>query len=157
MNQRRRATKLDPMTAQQRSRCMSRIRGRDTGPEVRLRKALWSSGVRYRLRSQLPGHPDLVFHRARVAVFVDGCFWHGCPQHFVQPRSNGDFWRTKLERNIARDREVDVELAQLGWKAVRVWEHEIDADPTAAAESVIRRAELRQSRYRCHEAGSVPR
>ena len=96
----------DVLSRAQRSYCMSRIRGRDTSPEVRLRKELWRRGLRYRLSSKLPGKPDLVFPACQTAVFVDGCFWHRCPQHFTAPRSNADFWRRKVDANVERDRRV---------------------------------------------------
>ncbi len=104
---------------------MARVRSRDTGLELRLRKSLWRAGLRYRLRPRLPGTPDLSFAAARVAVFVDGCFWHGCPAHYSRPATNVDFWNAKLERNRARDLRVDDELRALGWTVCRVWEHEL--------------------------------
>jgi len=104
---------------------MSRIRGRDTGPELVLRKALWARGLRYRIENKLPGRPDIVFRGAKVAVFVDGCFWHGCPLHAVRPKGNAEFWRKKLDANIERDARVSAELSELGWTVLRVWEHEI--------------------------------
>lgn len=85
----------DVMTPEQRSRCMSHVRGKDTKPELLLRRALWKKGLRYRLFNKLPGRPDILFIRKRVAIFVDGCFWHGCPEHGTQPRSNADFWKKK--------------------------------------------------------------
>jgi DNA mismatch endonuclease (patch repair protein) len=104
---------------------MSRIRGRDTTPELQLRKSLWAAGIRYRLRSKLPGRPDLVFARARVVVFVDGCFWHGCPEHYNKPESRADFWHRKHLRNAVRDREVNELLKSQGWMVLRFWEHEL--------------------------------
>ena len=104
---------------------MSRIRGRNTLPELHLRRALWSRGCRYRLHYGVLGKPDIVFVSARIAVFVDGCFWHACPEHGVRPKNNREFWRKKLDRNIERDREVNRLLAKAGWKVIRVWEHEI--------------------------------
>jgi len=125
----------DVLTSEQRSYNMSRIRGRDTKPELRLRKALWAAGLRYRVRNSLPGKPDIVFPSARLAVFVDGCFWHGCPEHLTWPKSNADFWRRKIKRNIKRDREIDAELEKIGWKGRRYWEHEItDAVDTVSRE-----------------------
>ncbi|MEM3485442.1 MAG: very short patch repair endonuclease [Candidatus Methanomethyliaceae archaeon] len=104
---------------------MARVRSYNTKPECILRSALWKAGLRYRLHSALPGTPDIVFPRKKVAVFVDGCFWHGCPQHYSAPKQNGEFWGQKLQRNMARDRLVDQSLSELGWTVVRVWEHEI--------------------------------
>lgn len=104
---------------------MARIKSTGTKPEVRLRKALWRAGIRFRLHSHLPGKPDLVFPGARVAVFVDGCFWHGCPAHGHLPKSNTAYWQPKLARTLARDRRVDAALLELGWMPLRIWEHEI--------------------------------
>lgn len=109
-----------------RSEQMARIRGRDTSPERRIRSALWERGLRYRLHTRTPvGRPDIVFPRQRVAVFIDGCFWHGCPQHYVRPRSRERFWAGKLASNVERDRRQTLELESLGWRVVRLWEHEV--------------------------------
>ncbi|MFC9789059.1 DNA mismatch endonuclease Vsr [Rhodococcus sp. NPDC127528] len=114
-------------------------RRRDTAPEMALRRELHRRGRRYRVdRAPLPGmrrRADLVFPAARVAVFVDGCFWHRCPEHATQPRNNAQWWADKLAANVARDRDTDVRLAEAGWVVVRVWEHE---DPAAAADAVER-------------------
>ncbi len=107
---------------------MARVRSRNTLPETSLRHALWRLGFRYRLHSALPGSPDIVFPRYRTAVFVDGCFWHGCPEHYRAPVANADFWSAKLTRNVNRDARADAELAAMGWSVIRVWEHEIRAD-----------------------------
>jgi DNA mismatch endonuclease, patch repair protein len=107
---------------------MSRIRGSNTAPELALRKALWSLGLRYRLKSDLPGKPDLVFTRARIVVFLDGCFWHGCPVHSQQPKTNSGFWLAKIGRNKQRDSEVTKQLNLSGWTVLRYWEHEVRAD-----------------------------
>ena len=131
------------MTREQRSRCMSRIRNKDTGPELVLRQALWRRGLRYRLHSKLPGKPDIVFKGRQVAVFVDGCFWHGCPLHGVKPKQNDAFWSDKLTKNRMRDEKVNSDLQALGWTVVRVWEHEIRDDVETAANRVV--AELTES------------
>jgi DNA mismatch endonuclease (patch repair protein) len=107
---------------------MARIRSKDTRPEMLLRKALWAAGLRYRLASGLPGRPDIVIRRASLAVFVDGCFWHACPEHYRAPATNPDYWREKRARNEARDRLVDSELRERGWQVLRVWEHELKQD-----------------------------
>jgi DNA mismatch endonuclease (patch repair protein) len=105
---------------------MARIRGQDTEPELQLRRALWSQGLRYRLRIRIAGsRPDLVFPRHRVVVFIDGCFWHGCPYHYVRPRTRHDFWAQKLSANVERDRRLTEQLGQQGWRVVRLWEHEV--------------------------------
>ncbi|MGW5020893.1 very short patch repair endonuclease [Streptomyces cacaoi] len=107
---------------------MRRQKSRDTEIEMALRRALHAAGLRYRVhRRPIAGvrrEADLVFGPARVAVFVDGCFWHGCPEHATWPKNNADFWRTKIEKNRARDRDTDARLAEAGWLSVRVWEHE---------------------------------
>jgi DNA mismatch endonuclease, patch repair protein len=134
---------MDVLTPSQRSLCMSRIRGRNTRPEIVLRTALWSLGLRYRLHFPIPGKPDVAFPRQRVAVFVDGCFWHGCPEHSVKPKTNSAFWTDKLRKNVARDRRNELELAELGWTFVRFWEHELDQSPEDCAASVLARLEVR--------------
>lgn len=118
----------DVLTREQRSFNMSRIRGRDTKPELIFRKALWSAGLRYRLKSKLPGRPDLVFPGRKVAVFVDGCFWHQCPEHFQWPKTRPDFWKQKITRTVERDKEVTDQLKKMGWTVIRVWEHELRND-----------------------------
>lgn len=135
----------DVMTTKQRSYCMSQIRGRNTGPELKLRRALWNAGLRYRLVSRLPGRPDIFFSRQKVAIFVDGCFWHGCPQHRIAPKSNGKFWSDKLSRTLERDRGVDAQLDSLGWTVLRYWEHEVEASPAKVA-AKIKRVLLRNER-----------
>lgn len=116
---------------------MSRIRGSDTGPEIILRKKLWAAGLRYRLKSRVIGRPDLVFPSAKVAVFVDGCFWHGCPQHYTFPKTNAKFWRGKISRNIARDQEVNSQLKSEGWKVLRFWEHELSNNADRCADRIL--------------------
>lgn len=127
---------MDTHTPEQRARNMSRIRSKDTAPELRLRKSLWASGLRYRIHYTLPGKPDIVFVSARVAVFVDGCFWHRCPLHGVLPKSNADYWRKKLNNNVRRDREVDAKLASMDWKVLRFWEHEVNDDVQAVVADI---------------------
>ncbi|MFP4554852.1 MAG: very short patch repair endonuclease [Actinomycetota bacterium] len=104
---------------------MSRMPRGSTKPEVALRRELHARGVRFRLhRRDLPGTPDLVLVRPRVAVFVDGCFWHSCPEHGTLPKNNREWWRQKLSGNIERDRRKDAELLELGWTPLHIWEHE---------------------------------
>lgn len=119
---------VDIMTPKQRSHCMSQVRGKNTKPEMMLRKVLWQKGLRYRLHYKLPGKPDIAFVAARIAVFVDGCFWHGCPQHGAIPETNRQSWETKIQGNIDRDKRVNNELESSGWKVLRFWEHEIKKD-----------------------------
>ncbi len=109
-----------------RSEQMSRIRGKDTSPERLLRSALWRAGLRFRLQSKTPhGRPDVVFSKAKVAVFIDGCFWHGCPEHYVRPRTRNDFWSAKLMENVGRDRRQTLQLEAEGWRVCRFWEHQV--------------------------------
>lgn len=118
-------SRTDVLTREQRRRNMSAVRSRHTTPELRLRRALHANGLRYRLHAKLPGKPDLVFPRARLAVLVDGCFWHGCPLHATYPKTRAEWWAAKLARNRERDAEVNAQLAALGWNVLRVWEHEV--------------------------------
>lgn len=127
----------DVLTPEQRSFCMSRIKGRDTRPELRIRKALWSLGYRYRIGTGLPGRPDIVFQKQKVAVFIDGCFWHRCPRHYQAPASNTEFWEKKINRNVERDREIDHELACQGWMVKRIWEHEVKEEPLRVIEDLV--------------------
>jgi DNA mismatch endonuclease, patch repair protein len=116
---------------------MRRVARRDTPAELRLRSELHGRGFRYRVDAAplagLRRRADLVFRGPRVAVFVDGCFWHGCPRHMTWPTANAEWWRAKIERNRARDRDTDRRLEDTGWTVVRVWEHE---DPRKAADRV---------------------
>lgn len=118
---------------------MKRVRSRDTTPEIALRRELHRLGLRYRLhRPVVPGvrrRPDIVFGSRRVAVFVDGCFWHRCPKHRTEAKENSEFWRRKLAENSRRDRDTDRRLVRAGWRVLRVWEHE---DPRVAAARIVR-------------------
>jgi DNA mismatch endonuclease (patch repair protein) len=118
---------------------MSKVRARDTGPELALRRALHARGLRYRIdRPVLPDRRrrvDIVFGPAKVAVFVDGCFWHRCPEHATDPRNNVEYWTLKLDNNVRRDRDTDEALERAGWRVIRIWEHE---DPISAADLIER-------------------
>jgi DNA mismatch endonuclease (patch repair protein) len=106
---------------------MARVRQKNTAPELILRRALWASGLRYRLHaSSLPGRPDIVFAKHRLAIFVHGCFWHshGCARSIKRPKANADYWARKLNRNIERDRQAQASLSALGWRSFVVWECE---------------------------------
>jgi DNA mismatch endonuclease (patch repair protein) len=117
-------------------------RNRDTSPELALRSLVHAAGLRYRVAAKpLEGMrrtADMVFRPTRVAVFIDGCFWHGCPEHFVLPKTNPEYWREKIGRNIERDRDTDARLAEAGWLVLRFWEHE----PTAACARTVCEAVL---------------
>lgn len=117
---------------------MAAVRGKHTSPEVALRKALYAAGVRgWRCHyTSAPGTPDLAWPARRVAVFVDGAFWHGHPSRH-RPGRSGAYWDEKIEGNVARDRRVDAELEALGWRVVRIWDFEVRKDISAAVERVV--------------------
>ncbi|MBL1288083.1 very short patch repair endonuclease [Streptomyces sp. NPDC057699] len=133
---------------------MSRQARRDTKPEVAVRKLLHAAGYRFRVNARVPDMPrrtiDIAFTRAKVAVMIDGCFWHGCPVHATQPKSNAEWWREKLDRNMARDRETTEHLAAAGWTVLRFWEHEA---PDGAAELVA--AAVEQGRRTRNKGGGL--
>ncbi len=117
-------------------------RRRDTAPELAVRRTLHSMGLRYRVDFPPLGgrrRADIVFTRRRTAVFIDGCFWHGCPLHATIPKSHASYWVPKLRRNIERDQETDVQLRAAGWTVMRFWEHE---EAVAVAQSIARQVRL---------------
>lgn len=127
---------MDSLTPAERGERMSRIKGKDTKPELIVRSLIHRMGYRYRLhRKGLPGRPDLVFAKRRKAIFIHGCFWHrheGC--HLARlPKSRLDFWLPKLEANAARDKEVEQRLAELGWKVLTIWECEVKEEEALAS------------------------
>ena len=124
---------------------MAAIRSRgNKDTEVKLAAILRASGITgWRRHQALPGRPDFTFRRERLAIFVDGCFWHGCPEHGTWPKNNAAFWREKIERNMARDAETTSELQQGGWLVLRLWEHTpVDDAATHIIASVLSRREL---------------
>lgn len=127
----------DVLSPSQRSYCMSRIRGKDTKPELILRKALWANGLRYRLKNKLPGRPDIFFPVKKIAIFVDGCFWHGCPDHCQIPKTNQTFWEGKLSKNKLRDKEISRALENGGWCVIRFWEHEVKKNLPSCVKRVV--------------------
>lgn len=118
-----------------RRRNMQAIRSRDTKPERLVRRLVHAQGLRYRVAARplpdLRRTADMVFRPTRVAVFIDGCYWHGCPDHYVSPKTNPGYWSEKVARNVARDRDTDQQLAEAGWLVLRFWEHS-PAEETAA-------------------------
>ncbi|MEV0881218.1 very short patch repair endonuclease [Micromonospora echinofusca] len=120
--------------SEQVSNQMKRMRRASTKPELLIRRALHRRGLRFRVNHPaLPGRPDIAFTRVRLAIFIDGCFWHMCPKHGVMPKNNREWWQAKLHRNVERDREKDAALMDLGWHVRHFWEHD---DPAAAAEEI---------------------
>ncbi|GAB7066212.1 DNA mismatch endonuclease Vsr [Mycobacterium hodleri] len=121
---------------------MQSNKSRDTKPELALRSAVHARGLRYRVSAKpLAGvrrTADLVFPRAKVAVFLDGCFWHGCPEHHTVASANAKFWADKVEGNRKRDRDTDGRLAEAGWVSVRVWEHEDAVEAARRVETIVR-------------------
>lgn len=116
----------DLFTKKKRSEIMGRIRGTETGLEKSFRKALWAKGIRYRKNSRKHfGRPDIVISRLKTVIFLDSCFLHGCPKHFIMPKSNHTYWRKKIRRNRECDKEVGEYYRKLGWRNLRFWAHEL--------------------------------
>ena len=116
----------DRFSKETRSKIMQAIRGSDTGPELRLRKALFKAGYRYRKQHRIGRYKiDIAFPSKKVAIFVDGCFWHKCPKHCKLPKSNKSYWLPKLQCNVERDKEFRALLQKEGWKVFHFWEHEL--------------------------------
>lgn len=115
---------------------------KNTAPEIALRSELHRRGLRYRVdRSVIPGvrrRADIVFVSAKVAVFVDGCFWHACPLHATWPKANAQFWREKIMTNVRRDRDTDARLQAAGWTVIRVWEHADWGEAAGDIDSIVR-------------------
>jgi len=118
----------DIVNKKTRSKIMSSIRSRNTKVELILRKALWRRRFRYRIHYKIKGHPDIVFPSKKVAIFIDGDFWHGYKWEHLKPKLKNKFWISKIKKNIARDKKVNNELKRNGWKVVRIWEHELRKD-----------------------------
>lgn len=154
----------DNMTPPQRSHTMSKIRS--TGnltTELRFLRLLRLEGIAgWRRRVDLPGRPDLVFRKQRVVVFLDGCFWHGCPRCYAPPQSNVEYWTPKIAGNVARDKRIGAELRSAEWTVVRIWEHSIRKQPSRAlrrlqsALSKGSRTMLRAVGQRFRDRGDAP-
>lgn len=129
----------DRFTKEVRSRTMSKIRSKDTSPEILLRKKLWSAGKRgYRIHEKrLPGIPDIVFPKQKIVIFVDGCFWHKCPVCYSEPQTNKSYWVKKIENNVNKDLIATLSLESIGFKVIRVWEHDIERQPDATIGRII--------------------
>lgn len=120
---------VDTFSHEKRSSIMRAVKAKNTKLENVFRSALWRRGLRFRKHvKNLPGKPDIVFPSCRVAVFIDSCFWHGCPLHVRMPKSNIDYWEHKINRNKQRDEELNQKYKEMEWELVRIWEHEIKDD-----------------------------
>lgn len=151
------ATMVDHLSPEGRSRNMAAIRSKNTRPELALRIALRRAGATgYRLhRRDLPGRPDVAFMRWKVAVFVDGVFWHGHPDFWDPDTASSDYWRTKIARNIERDREAEATLCEMGWTTVRVWDQDVKVD----LDGCVRRVTdaLAGRGWKCSSDGKIQR
>lgn len=131
------------------SRRMARVRQKETGAEISLRKELYRHGLRYRVDYEVLKKPrrvaDVAFPGLKIAIFVDGCFWHGCPEHATWPKQNAEFWRQKLNANRLRDADTNTRLLDIGWTVLRFWEHE---SPTEAAKVVAHTTAMARSERR---------
>ena len=145
---------FDGMKDRRVSKTMAKVKSENTGPEILLRKKLWERGHRYRLhRASLPGKPDIVFVSLKVAVFVDGDYWHGRQWRLrgfkslddqLKNINNKEYWKAKIEKNMARDREVNARLKKAGWKVIRVWESDLKKNPRRAVDRIERELEKRK-------------
>ncbi|MFE0673638.1 very short patch repair endonuclease [Streptomyces sp. NPDC058867] len=126
-----------------RRRNMQAIRSRDTVPEVLIRRLVHAQGLRYRVAARplpdLRRTADLVFRPTKVAVFIDGCYWHGCPDHYVSPKTNSGYWSDKVARNVARDRDTDRRLRAAGWTVLRFWEHDPAEESASKIAAAVKR------------------
>jgi DNA mismatch endonuclease, patch repair protein len=127
----------DVLTLAQRKLNMSRIKAKNTGPEIKLRKLLSAHDIRgYRIHYNLPGKPDIVFTKKKIAIFIDGCFWHKCPVCFQEPETRKEFWMKKIQSNIDRDKKVNDQLKDDGWTVMRFWEHDVRKNPEVIVKKI---------------------
>ena len=129
---------MDTFSSEKRSEIMKRVKSSNTSVEIRLRKELWRNGLRgWRISPKgVPGKPDLVFREKKVAIFVDGCFWHGCPMCNRSPKSN-TYWDNKISRNMVRDKKYGEFLTSDGWLVIRLWEHEVTRDLAGCISKIL--------------------
>lgn len=136
MVKRNKHIKAPPLT---RSEIMSRVRSRNTSPELAIRSYLWVHGVRFKLNQRIEGTlPDIAWRGRKVAVFIDGCFWHGCPLHCRRPSTRKDYWTPKIDGNMQRDIENTKKLHLAGWVVLRYWEHEIRENRVRVADTIMK-------------------
>lgn len=131
---------VDTFTTEQRRRIMRAVKGKDSALETKVRSALWRRGLRFRKNlARLPGKPDIAFPQKKIVVFLDSCFWHGCPDHLRRPSSNQIYWEGKIARNRKRDAEVSAIYSAMDWAVIRIWEHELKQDFDACVRRIARK------------------
>ena len=137
---------VDTFSIKERSSIMRKIKSQGTSPELKLRKALWDHGIRgYRIQNkEITGNPDIIFKKKKIAVFVDGCFWHRCERCYRQPKSNIEYWEKKIRLNVKRDLKHNDDLKKEGWRVIRIWEHEINSHIDHVVSNVISEIENNQ-------------
>lgn len=130
---------MDMFTKEQRSKNMRAIRSTGSSLENKVTKQLWKKGVRFRKNvRKLVGIPDIAIQKYKIVIFIDSCFWHSCPIHGNMPNSNREYWEKKMQRNVERDNEVNKYYSELGWKVLRIWEHEVKYDFEDTIEKIVR-------------------
>lgn len=130
---------VDNLTKEKRSKVMASIKGRNTKPEIIVRKLLWSNGHRYRIHNKkVFGIPDISNKNKKIAIFIDGCFWHGCSSCYKEPRTNVAYWRTKIMNNKKRRQEIIKKLRKDGWRILEFWEHRIIKEPETVTKEISR-------------------
>lgn len=130
---------MDNLTPEQRKKNMQNIRYKDTLPEGKVMKELRRKKIYFAKHvTSIYGKPDIVFRRKKVVVFIDSCFWHKCPYHYIEPKSNKSYWVPKIERNKERAKEVNRKLKKEGWQVIRIWEHSIKKDINGCINKIIR-------------------
>ena len=135
---------VDILSKEERSKRMSLIKGKWTKPEKRMHNLLKGRKIRHEMHPKILGSPDIILKDKKIAIFIHGCFWHGCKKCYVAPSSNKEFWVNKLEKNVVRDKKNINVLRKHGWVVIIIWEHEIDSDSTKCVSSVIRKAKMTQ-------------
>lgn len=153
-------SRIQPSSAEA-SRRMAKVRQKGTSAEMALRRELYRRGLRYRVDYEVLKKPhrvaDVAFPGLKIAIFVDGCFWHGCPVHASWPKQNAEFWRKKIEANRQRDNDTNERLSRMGWKVLRFWQHESPAESAASVARAIRierLGERRVTRYQTVSTGN---
>ena len=131
---------VDIFSKKKRSDIMSKVRNKETGIEIKLRKELWKAGYRYRKNiSGYFGKPDILLKKYKTVIFMDSCFWHGCNKHGSMPQTRKKFWKEKIERNKNRDKEVNKHYKKIGWKVIRIWEHDMNKNLQKTIDLIMRK------------------